>query len=226
MYTFSEKFTLINDKNMPYSLTEENLYPYTTNSGWVCDGKFFFAREGARYILKTPVLKNFTFSCKTEFMSPLTLSRRHPVWGICFGYDPAKRSGKMLEMEYFEDSKSLCTHLYDFCDNNKTLICEKVAENIILEANKPYELNFSVKDGRCTGVFADMDFDFECEAVEGKLAISNMESIKSLVFSELYVESDNVDIIPIISHKLQGEFGINHCNIQVEAVSCGKCCDL
>ncbi len=43
---------------------------------------------------------------------------------------------------------------------------------------------------------------------------------------ECHVESDNVDIIPIISHKLQGEFGINHCNIQVETESCGKCCDL
>ena len=43
---------------------------------------------------------------------------------------------------------------------------------------------------------------------------------------ECHVESDNVDIIPIISHKLQSEFGINHCNIQVETESCGKGCDL
>ena len=51
MYVFNEKFNLTNDTNMPYSLTEENLYPYTNTSGWVEDGKFVFAREGARFIL-------------------------------------------------------------------------------------------------------------------------------------------------------------------------------
>ena len=48
MYVFNEKFNLTNDINIPYSLTEENLYPYTNTSGWVEDGKFVFAREGAR----------------------------------------------------------------------------------------------------------------------------------------------------------------------------------
>lgn len=119
MYTFNEKFTLINDKNMPYSLTEENLYPYTNTSGWVEDGRFVFAREGARFILKTPVLKNFSFSCKMEFMSPLALYRRLNSWGIYFGYDPAKRSGSLLEMKYLADSKTLVAQLYDFCEKNK-----------------------------------------------------------------------------------------------------------
>ena len=113
MYVFNEKFNLTNDINMPYSLTEENLYPYTNTSGWVEDGKFVFAREGARFILKTPVLKDFTFSCKLEFMSPLALYRRLNIGGICFGYDPAKRSGKLLEMKCFNDT--ICTCLYDFC---------------------------------------------------------------------------------------------------------------
>lgn len=193
MYIFNEKFNLTNDINMPYSLTEENLYPYTSESGWVEEGKFIFAREDTRFILKTPMLKNFDFSCKMEFMSPMTLYRRHTSWGICFGYDPAKRSGKLLEMKYLADSKTLCTKLYDFCGKNKNLICEDIAENITLEANIAYELKLSVKDGNCTGAFANMDFEFECGIVEGKIAISNIESIKSLIFSDLYVESDDVD---------------------------------
>lgn len=43
---------------------------------------------------------------------------------------------------------------------------------------------------------------------------------------ECHIESCNVDIVLEISHKLKDEFGINHCNIQVEKISCGKCCDL
>ena len=192
MYIFHENFALVNDIKMPYSLTEENLYPYTTASGWVEDGKFIFAREGARFILKTPVLKDFSFSCKMEFMFPMSLYSRHTKWGICFGYDSANRSGKMLEMEYLEDTKSLYTYLYDFCCNTKKMIGENVVENITLAENNPYELKFSVKDGKCTGTFDDVDFYFECGAVEGKIALSNIESIKSLIFSDLYVESNNV----------------------------------
>jgi len=43
---------------------------------------------------------------------------------------------------------------------------------------------------------------------------------------ECHIESCNADIIPIITHKLQDQFGINHCNIQIEKQSCGQCCDL
>lgn len=43
---------------------------------------------------------------------------------------------------------------------------------------------------------------------------------------ECHIESCNVDIVLKISHKLKDKFGINHCNIQVEKTSCGKCCDL
>ena len=43
---------------------------------------------------------------------------------------------------------------------------------------------------------------------------------------ECHIESCNTDIIPIITHKLQDQFGINHCNIQVEKQSCRQCCDL
>jgi len=43
---------------------------------------------------------------------------------------------------------------------------------------------------------------------------------------ECHIESNNLDIIPEISHKLRDKFGINHCNIQVEQTSCRKRCDL
>lgn len=43
---------------------------------------------------------------------------------------------------------------------------------------------------------------------------------------ECHVESCNVDIVPIIADKLKDKFGINHCNVQIEKTSCGKCCDL
>ena len=193
MYTFSEKFTLINDMKMPYSLTEENLYPYTNNSGWVEDGKFFFAREGSRYILKTPLLKNFTFSCKLEFMYPIAMKENPTTCVVYFGYDPVKNKGKMLEIKYFKSSKTLCAQLYDFCDKNKELICEDIEENIIIEVNKSYELKFTVKDGKFTGEFAGKKFDYECGIVEGKIAISNMKAVKCLIFSDIYVESDSVD---------------------------------
>lgn len=43
---------------------------------------------------------------------------------------------------------------------------------------------------------------------------------------ECHIESCNVDIVPIVAKVLKDKFGINHCNIQIETTSCGKCCDL
>ncbi|MBE6452551.1 MAG: cation transporter [Alphaproteobacteria bacterium] len=43
---------------------------------------------------------------------------------------------------------------------------------------------------------------------------------------ECHVESCNSDVVAEISDKLKNKFGIDHCNIQVEKISCGKCCDL
>ncbi|MBR6663747.1 MAG: cation transporter, partial [Alphaproteobacteria bacterium] len=43
---------------------------------------------------------------------------------------------------------------------------------------------------------------------------------------ECHIESCNVDIVSIVADKLKDKFGIDHCNIQIETTSCGKCCDL
>ena len=100
MYVFNEKFVLTNDFGMPYSLTEETLHPYTSNPGKVENGKFFFAREGARLILKTPELKDFEFSCKMGFVPPASSFGKHIIWTVYFGYNPAERKGKMFEISY------------------------------------------------------------------------------------------------------------------------------
>lgn len=43
---------------------------------------------------------------------------------------------------------------------------------------------------------------------------------------ECHVESCNLDVVPIIISKLKDKFGINHCNIQVEKISCNENCNL
>lgn len=43
---------------------------------------------------------------------------------------------------------------------------------------------------------------------------------------ECHIECCNIDVVPTIEEMLKNKFGINHCNIQVEKTSCGKCCDL
>lgn len=43
---------------------------------------------------------------------------------------------------------------------------------------------------------------------------------------ECHVECCNVNIVQTIACTLKNKFGINHSNIQVEKISCGKCCDL
>ncbi len=43
---------------------------------------------------------------------------------------------------------------------------------------------------------------------------------------ECHVESLNTDIARTIAEKLNDNFGINHCNIQVEKTACKECCNL
>ena len=63
-----------------------------------------------------------------------------------------------------------------------------------------YDFKFSVKDGKCSGCFDNIDFDFDCGEIFGKIAFTNMESIMGLYYSDILVESEDVEY-EIISEK-------------------------
>lgn len=168
MFTLDEKFDLLGDGGMLYSMTEENLHSYTNASAKVEDGKLLLLRRYAKMILTTPKLQAFDFSCKLGF-SPLASSDGIPVvWGVYFGYDPEKRTGKLLHVKYSESDRLLSFELYKQSGLEKELLCTQSTEDVELVGNTMYALNFSAQNGKCIGCFNGVDFDFDCCAKRRK----------------------------------------------------------
>ena len=190
MFTLDEKFDLLGDGGMPYSMTEENLHSYANASGKVESGKLLLLRRYAKMILKTPKLQVFDFSCKLGF-SPLASSEGIPVvWGIHFGYDPERRAGKLLHVKYSENDRLLSFELYKQSGIDKVLLFTQSTEHVELSGNTMYDLNFSVQSGKCIGCFNGVNFGFDCGAVDGKIALVHILSIHGVLFSDIHIESN------------------------------------
>ena len=86
MYRFYESFDKCDEQKVPYSLIEENLHPYNSPSGSVENGRFCLFRRGARILLNTPVLSEFTLSANLGFLPPAIAYFANDEWEFDFGY--------------------------------------------------------------------------------------------------------------------------------------------
>ena len=201
MYTFNESFTLVNDRGMPYSVTEEKIHQYTNPAGKAEDGRFFFAREGAHLILNTPTLESFRLRCRLGFVPPAQAFRKHISWAFYCGYNINRRTGKMLSLSYFEDRYVLLIQLFDVNGKKNSLISEQTAENVTLKGDTMYAFALSVNSKNLYGKFNDIAFSFACDMPEGKIAFTNYRSIKGLLFSDIYVESEEAPFKTVLDKK-------------------------
>lgn len=118
MYIFKEDFSVKNDKNIPYSLAEQNIHPYSNPSAVVENNKLLFTRECARLFLKTPFLNHFKFKCQIGFTSPASAFNKYAGWGFFFGYNPDNHTGNQLKLSYFEKTSTLKIQLYEVTGKN------------------------------------------------------------------------------------------------------------
>lgn len=201
MYTFNESFTVVNDYGMPYSVTEENIHQYTNPAGKAENGQFFFAREGAHLILNTPTLESFHLRCRLGFVPPAQAFRKHISWAFYFGCNINHRTGKMLSLSYFEDKSILLIQLFDVNGKKNSLISEQTVENVTLTGNTMYDFELSVNSKKLCGKFNDISFSFACDVPGGKIAFTNYRSIKGLLFSDIYVESEEAPFKTVLDQK-------------------------
>ncbi len=193
MYIFKEDFSVKNDKNIPYSLAEQNIHPYSNPSAVVENNKLLFTRECARLFLKTPFLNHFKFKCQIGFTSPASAFNKYAGWGFFFGYNPDNHTGNQLKLSYFEKTSTLKIQLYEVTGKKSVLISESVYENLKLHSEEMYNFSLSVEENKCFGNAFGICFSFQCNNTRGKIGISNESSTNGLYFSELIVESSDVD---------------------------------
>ena len=195
MYSFYENFSVTNESKMPYSLQEENIHPYVSSpSGRAENNKFLLLRDSARLLFKTPCLRNLTFSCKLGYVPPACAYEKQRIsWGIYFGYDQQMRIGRILSVSYFEEEASLCFDLYSMRGKKETIESSFWVPGIRLEGNRMYDFAFAIEEGRCRGKFDDIEFVFECAAAKGKIGFMSRSSIMGLLFSDVKIESSDVE---------------------------------
>lgn len=202
-YTFCENFSVVDKDNMPYSLKEENIHPYKVQSGKVEDNQFLLLRNGARMLFKTPSLESFHFSCQLGYRPPAHVYYSHVGWSIYFGYDEILRTGMVLSINYYENDSLLRINLGNIKGKNEQVeYCSSVS-GIKLDGNKMYHLDFSVEENICVGSFDDIAFQFECKSPRGKMGFFNNSSVKGLAYSNIRIESNDVEQKEIVKRKYQ-----------------------
>ena len=192
-YNFTEKFNIANDNGMPYSLTEENIHPYTKAPGRIENNRFLIIREGAKILLKTPSLTEFDYVCKLGFKAPAQAFRKHISWGIYFGYTPSTRSGNLFKISYYENEQTLWFSLLKTDGRHHTVAAETIVQNINLEPDTMYDFSLTVKNGNCNAEFNGIRCSFPCEVSSGKIGFSNQVSIQGLLISDINISSDIAD---------------------------------
>ena len=190
MYRFYESFDECGEQRLPYSLNEENLHTYHEPSGYAENGRFCLFRRGARILLNTPALKDFTLSANVGFLPPAVAYFANEEWAFDFGYLPKKRTAQRIAIGYDAKKNSVSATLLKVNGKSSDPICSSIYENVTLDPDASYPFTFKIENGKCKGSFAGLDFSFDIDANLGKIAIASSHTGNGVFFSSLSVESD------------------------------------
>jgi hypothetical protein len=188
MYNFYENFSVYTENAQPYSIETEKNARFDHSFGLVKDGRYEINCCGGRHIIKTPALDSFSLDVKMSFMPPLLGVINY---GVYFGYDVARREGKLVMLCYNDNNSTLTFSLFDVCGEIKTRISDTTLSNAKFDINGVYHLKLDFESGVCKVDFEGFSTELECGACHGNLALTKYHGSTGLYIYEISLSSND-----------------------------------
>ncbi|MBR1968937.1 MAG: hypothetical protein IKA17_01080 [Clostridia bacterium] len=186
MYQLADKFNLYDSNLIPHTLFPER-HTATENLHASVDERGFVLKSiGNRWVLKTPLLKDF--SLKFTF-SYTFLKEYNPCTNIFFGYDVRNRIGQGISFKY-----NLCgsmeVSLINVNRMHITQISEKIAfSDFHINENENTDVSITTCGNFLKGTVGGRGFSFDIEPMQGNIALERKNFVGEWIIKEINVTS-------------------------------------
>lgn len=186
MFRLADKFDLYDANSIPHTLRPE-LHSATGNLHASVDERGFALKSiGNRWVLKTPVLKEFTLNLTFCYNF---LEKFNPCTYIFFGYDVRSRQGDGIRFDYDLSGKVTLTLVK--VDRMQITDTDKKLEfsDFHINENELIKLSAEVLGNTLKGNIGDREFTFDIVPTEGNIALERKNFVGEWIIREISVSS-------------------------------------